>query len=222
MPTKVKKTKKTVKKSIKQSVKQAVVVNINTKSKKQPTNVKSLTKGNAYQGRSPYIAPPNIVVNTPQPMFSSDVINRLSALENMRKAQITDQQQAQSVVLPMATQTPTANTPINEPPPESLIPATKNPMYELTPPSPEHSYDEDIAKQLSFTEPMKLRPREQQTSKPPNSKDRELDRLNKEHAELLSKAGQPPRKNPYTQVGHAQRGIRLILSTTKMKSPKKK
>ena len=54
----------------------------------------------------------NIVINSPQPIFPADIINRLSALENVRMSQMADVQQARSIVQPMATMTPTANKPI--------------------------------------------------------------------------------------------------------------
>lgn len=239
MPTKTKKSKKRV--SMKQTVKQSVVVNVNSKpktSKKTPVNVKSLTKGNSYLGSTLSkmsqfpMSNHNIYIQPAPAMFSSDIVNRVSALENMRKSQITDQQQAQSVVLPLATQTPTANLPINEQPPVSTLPTpTNNPTFDdLTPPTAEKNYKEydTTAKELSFdnqdTEPMKLQPRQSQQEKKPSTKDRELDRLNEEHAQLLLKAGKFPRKYPYTTVGHAQRGIKLEMQklAMKSKSPKKK
>jgi hypothetical protein len=139
---------KTIKQS--QSVKQNVVVNVNTgksTSRRQSSNRKAFTKGMSYLGSTPmrqmFPSAPSIttVINNPQPIFSSDVVNRVSALENLQKSQITAQQQAQSVVVPMATATPTANQPINAPtlpiatpsptPSPTFEPATveKNPLF---------------------------------------------------------------------------------------------
>ena len=133
------KSDKKTDKSTKQTVKQSVVVNVNTeksksssKKKKASANVKSFTKGNSYLGGTPYRAvnhpSTNIVVNVPQsqpqPIFTSDIVNRVSALENMRMSQLTNVQQAQSMVQPLATQTPSANTPINPMTPETEQPST--------------------------------------------------------------------------------------------------
>ena len=139
---------KTIKQS--QSVKQNVVVNVNagkSTSRRQSSNRKAFTKGMSYLGSTPmrqmFPSAPSIttVVNNPQPIFSSDIVNRVSALENLQKSQITAQQQAQSVVVPMATATPTANQPINAPtlpiatpsptPSPTFEPATveKNPLF---------------------------------------------------------------------------------------------
>lgn len=128
MPKKTKTTKKD--KSVKQTVKQSVVVHVNTDgksksksgSRKKPANVRSFTKGASYMGGTPLRAlnypSNNIVVNVPQsqpqPIFMSDIVNRVSALENVRRSQLADEQQAKSIVTPMATQTPTANKPISD------------------------------------------------------------------------------------------------------------
>lgn len=128
MPKKTKTTKKD--KSVKQTVKQSVVVHVNTDgksksksgSRKKPANIRSFTKGASYMGGTPLRAlnypSNNIVVNVPQsqpqPIFMSDIVNRVSALENVRRSQLADEQQAKSIVTPMATQTPTANKPISD------------------------------------------------------------------------------------------------------------
>jgi hypothetical protein len=108
MPTKKsgKKATKTIKQ--KQSVKQTVVVNVGSHSKRRPANERSFSKGMSYMGaamRPFYPSPNNIVVNTPQPQpaFSSDVVNRISALENLQKNQMTNMQQSRNVVQPVAT-----------------------------------------------------------------------------------------------------------------------
>jgi hypothetical protein len=135
MPSKKgkKSTKKaTVDKSTKQTVRQSVVVNVNTRGDSKPkkkrqsaTNVKSFTKGMTYMAGTPHraisVAPmmPHDTVNQrpmqqpmQQPIFQSDMVNRITALENMRMSQLTDQQQAMSMVTPLATQSPTALKPI--------------------------------------------------------------------------------------------------------------
>jgi hypothetical protein len=124
--TKSKKGEKKVDKSTKQTVKQSVVVHVHSdkskssSKKKSHANVKAFTKGNSYMGGTPMRAvnypSHNIVINNPQPqpVFMSDIVNRVSALENVRKSQLTDVQQAQSIVQPLATQSPTANKPISE------------------------------------------------------------------------------------------------------------
>jgi hypothetical protein len=132
MPTSKKGKKRGSKKSdssTKQSVKQSVIVNVNTESKsksksskkRQPSNTKVFTKGSSYLGGTPFRSMTFPTVQHPismpqaatQPIFTSDIVNRLSALENMRRSQMTDMQQAQSIVQPLATQTPTANKPID-------------------------------------------------------------------------------------------------------------
>lgn len=149
MPKKTKTTKKD--KSVKQTVKQSVVVHVNTDgksksksgSRKKPANVRSFTKGASYMGGTPLRAlnypSNNIVVNVPQsqpqPIFMSDIVNRVSALENVRRSQMADEQQAKSIITPLATQTPTANKPIADllPTPRLLeddfaTPATQKPI----------------------------------------------------------------------------------------------
>lgn len=139
MPTKKGKrtTKKaTVDKSTKQSVRQHVTVNVNTtgsgnktKRKRQPANVTQFNKGMAYMAGTPYrgmmfpTVQHNIQTQQPhnQHIFNADFVNRLSALENVKSSQIVDEQQRRSVVLPLATQTPTALKPINIPETPELL-----------------------------------------------------------------------------------------------------
>lgn len=127
MPTKARKSKKVVKKSVKQSVRQSVVVNVNSTSKRRPTNVKSMTKGSAYMGGSPYRsaypATHNIVVNTPQPVFQSDIVNRVAALENQRTASnaVATEQQSTPALTTM---------------PQTPLATTRNPLFDTTPIKP--------------------------------------------------------------------------------------
>lgn len=142
--------KATVDKSHKQTVRQSVVVNVNTKDTSKPkkrqsaANVKSFTKGMTYMAGTPYrsmvfpILQHNILSQQPahQPVFQHDVINRISALENLQRSRVTDEQQARSVVTPLATQTPTATKPIGimeTPSTMDLLRDTATPTVSRTP-----------------------------------------------------------------------------------------
>lgn len=166
MPTKKgkKTTKKaTVDKSHKQTVRQSVIVNVNTKDtsktkkRQSATNVKSFTKGMTYMSGTPFrsmnfpILQHNILSQQPahQPVFQHDVINRLSALENIERSRITDEQQARSVVTPLATATPTATKPIGIL--ETPMGVTPDAMRDTTPPgfkTPKFNIADDTLKQL--------------------------------------------------------------------------
>lgn len=150
MPKKSKRTSKkvTVDKSVKQkqtqNVKQSVVVNVHSKGsgssgkkRQSPANTKSFNKGMTYLAGTPFRQSmfPVLQHNVLNPQgeaqaaatrqFHADMVNRVTALENARNAQLVDQQEARSMVVPNPTQTPTALKPINMiDVPEELRPAT--------------------------------------------------------------------------------------------------
>lgn len=148
-PKKGKKSKKaTVDKSTKQTVRQSVIVNVNTKDssktkKKQTSNVKSFTKGMSYMAGTPYvrsfvvppIQPHDGVSGHPvqQPIFRSDLVNRVSALENLQRSVLSDEQQARNIVTPLATQSPTAMKPIGTPNTPELMRDNSTPTVMKTP-----------------------------------------------------------------------------------------
>lgn len=147
-PKKGKKTKKaTVDKSTKQTVRQSVIVNVNTKDsskpkkKRQTSTVKSFTKGMTYMAGTPYktsvfpIMQHNILSQQPvqQPVFQSDLVNRVSALENLQRSILSDEQQARNIVTPLATQSPTAMKPIGTPNTPELLRDNSTPTMMKTP-----------------------------------------------------------------------------------------
>lgn len=150
-PKKGKKTKKaTVDKSTKQTVRQSVIVNVNTKGDSKPkkkrqtaSNVKSFTKGMTYMAGTPYvrsfvvppIMPHDSVSSHPaqQPIFQSDIVNRVSALENLQRSILSDEQQARNIVTPLATQSPTAMKPIGTPNTPELLRDNSTPTMMKTP-----------------------------------------------------------------------------------------
>ena len=136
MPKKSKRTSKkaTVDKSVKQkqtqNVKQHVVVNVHSpgtghRRRQSPANTKSFNKGMTYLAGTPFRQSmfPVLQHNIVNPhgeaqaavtrQFHADMVNRMTALENARNAQLVDQQEARSMVLPNPTQTPTALKPVN-------------------------------------------------------------------------------------------------------------
>lgn len=103
MPKKVKAVKKKPSKGKTTSVqqRQSVVVNINShnrntprKSKMQPTNTTSFTKGNAYTGRPAYSSSHSSVFY-PIPQLTNDIVNRMTQMENLMKNIQVDRQNAE-------------------------------------------------------------------------------------------------------------------------------